>query len=72
MRRADVRDWHLRVGRGESTVAVRAGERLDERQALAALLLPSANNIAIMLARRTAGSVRRFVLLSMASLPAGG
>ena len=40
---------------------VRTGERLTERQALAALLLPSANNIAIMLARRTWGSVPNFV-----------
>jgi D-alanyl-D-alanine carboxypeptidase (penicillin-binding protein 5/6) len=59
----DVADWHRRVNRGESTVAVRAGERLTERQALAALLLPSANNIAIMLARHVSGSVSRFVKL---------
>jgi D-alanyl-D-alanine carboxypeptidase (penicillin-binding protein 5/6) len=57
----DVDDWHRRVAEDQSTVPVRAGERLTERQALAALLLPSANNIAIMLARRAAGSVRRFV-----------
>jgi D-alanyl-D-alanine carboxypeptidase (penicillin-binding protein 5/6) len=57
----DVADWHRRVAEDQSTVPVRAGERLTERQALAALLLPSANNIAIMLARRVAGSARRFV-----------
>ena len=57
----DVRDWHRRVARDESTVPVQLGERLTERQALAALLLPSANNIAIMLARKVAGSVSRFV-----------
>ena len=57
----DVDDYRLRVSRGESTVPVRLGEKLTERQALAALLLPSANNIAIMLARRTLGSVARFV-----------
>ncbi len=34
---------------------------LTERQALAALLLPSANNVAIMLARRVAGTVVAFV-----------
>ena len=56
----DVRDWHKRVNRDESTVPVRYGERLSERQALAALLLPSANNIAIMLARKVAGSVPAF------------
>jgi serine-type D-Ala-D-Ala carboxypeptidase (penicillin-binding protein 5/6) len=59
--RADVSDWHRRVARGESTVPVRAGEKLTERQALAALLLPSANNVAIMLARRVSGSVAAFV-----------
>ena len=37
------------------------GERLTERQALAALFLPSANNIAIMLARKVGGSVAKFV-----------
>ncbi len=45
----------------ESVVAVAAGEVLTERQALAALLLPSANNVAILLARRVAGSVPAFV-----------
>ena len=34
-----------------------AGERLTELQALQALLLPSANNIAIVLARRVDGTV---------------
>jgi D-alanyl-D-alanine carboxypeptidase (penicillin-binding protein 5/6) len=57
----DVLDTQARVEDDESTVAVTAGEVLDERQALAALLLPSANNIAIMLARRVAGSVNAFV-----------
>ena len=61
VRGRDVADWHRRVAQDQSTVAVRAGERLTERQALAALLLPSANNIAIMLARRVAGSLARFV-----------
>src|SRR6266542_5912903 len=45
----------------ESPVPVRAGEQLTERQALAALLLPSANNMAAMLARHVAGSVAAFV-----------
>jgi D-alanyl-D-alanine carboxypeptidase (penicillin-binding protein 5/6) len=56
----DVADWRRRVERGESTVPVRAGERLTERQALLALLLPSANNVAIMLARKVSGTVRAF------------
>ncbi|MEO9138845.1 MAG: hypothetical protein ABI345_07215, partial [Jatrophihabitans sp.] len=59
----DVNDRAWRVSRGESTVPVARGERLTERQALAALLLPSANNVAIMLARRVSGSVTKFVAL---------
>ena len=59
----DVADWQRRVARGESTVAVRLGERMTERQALLALLLPSANNVAIMLARKVSGTVRAFVAL---------
>jgi serine-type D-Ala-D-Ala carboxypeptidase (penicillin-binding protein 5/6) len=58
---ADVADTDRRRGRGESVVPVAAGERLSERQALQALLLPSANNIAVVLARWDAGSVDRFV-----------
>ena len=42
-------------------MSVVAGERLTERQALQALLLPSANNIAAVLARWDAGSADRFV-----------
>ena len=59
----DVADWQRRVGRGESTVPVRLGERMTERQALLALLLPSANNVAIMLARKVSGTVRAFTAL---------
>jgi len=40
---------------GDSLVAVAAGETMTERQALAALLLPSADNIAWILARWDAG-----------------
>jgi D-alanyl-D-alanine carboxypeptidase (penicillin-binding protein 5/6) len=46
----------------ESVVAVRAGEQLDERQLLEALLIPSGDNIARMLAEYEAGSVSRFVV----------
>lgn len=59
--RDDVADTAARRARDESLVPVRAGEVLTEREALAALLLPSANNVAIMLARRVAGSVAGFV-----------
>jgi serine-type D-Ala-D-Ala carboxypeptidase (penicillin-binding protein 5/6) len=46
---------------GDSLVPVVAGERLTERQALEALLLPSADNVAWILARWDAGSQARFV-----------
>ncbi|HVW81887.1 MAG TPA: D-alanyl-D-alanine carboxypeptidase [Mycobacteriales bacterium] len=58
---ADVADYEARRSRGESVVAVAAGERLSELQALQALLLPSANNIAAVLAAWDDGSVARFV-----------
>jgi D-alanyl-D-alanine carboxypeptidase (penicillin-binding protein 5/6) len=58
---ADVADTDRRRSRQESVVSIVAGERLTERQALHALLLPSANNIAAVLARWDAGSVARFV-----------
>jgi serine-type D-Ala-D-Ala carboxypeptidase (penicillin-binding protein 5/6) len=58
---ADVADTDRRRGQRESIVAVAAGEQLTERQALQALLLPSANNIAVVLARWDAGSVNGFV-----------
>ena len=40
---------------------MRVGEQLSERQALQALLLPSANNIAALLARYDAGGIAPFV-----------
>ena len=45
----------------QSVVAVQAGEQLTERQLLEALLIPSGNNIARMLAARVAGSETRFI-----------
>jgi D-alanyl-D-alanine carboxypeptidase (penicillin-binding protein 5/6) len=58
---ADVADTDRRRGQSESLVPIAAGEQLTERQALLALLLPSANNIAAVLARWDAGSEDRFV-----------
>jgi D-alanyl-D-alanine carboxypeptidase (penicillin-binding protein 5/6) len=58
---ADVADTERRRGHPESVVSIVAGEQLTERQALQAVLLPSANNIAAVLARWDAGSVDRFV-----------
>jgi D-alanyl-D-alanine carboxypeptidase (penicillin-binding protein 5/6) len=57
----DVADTYRRAGQDESVVPVAAGEQLTELQALQALLLPSANNIAAVLARWDAGSESRFV-----------
>jgi len=58
---ADVEDTRRRAAQDESLVPVIEGEELTERQALLALLLPSANNVAQMLARWSAGSVADFV-----------
>jgi D-alanyl-D-alanine carboxypeptidase (penicillin-binding protein 5/6) len=58
---ADVADTDRRRRQQESVVSIAAGEQLTELQALQALLLPSANNIAAVLARWDAGSEARFV-----------
>jgi serine-type D-Ala-D-Ala carboxypeptidase (penicillin-binding protein 5/6) len=58
---ADVADTDRRRGQEESVVSIAAGEELTELQAMQALLLPSANNIAAVLARWDAGSKGRFV-----------
>jgi D-alanyl-D-alanine carboxypeptidase (penicillin-binding protein 5/6) len=58
---AQVAEQGQRVSLDESTVPVRTGERLSERQALEALMLPSANNIAVLLAAHDAGSTAAFV-----------
>jgi len=57
----DVADTDRRRGHEESVVSIAAGEQLTELQALQALLLPSANNIAGVLAGWDAGSADRFV-----------
>jgi serine-type D-Ala-D-Ala carboxypeptidase (penicillin-binding protein 5/6) len=49
------------VRNGDSLVPVAAGETITERQALEALLLPSADNMAWILARWDAGSQAAFV-----------
>jgi serine-type D-Ala-D-Ala carboxypeptidase (penicillin-binding protein 5/6) len=58
---ADVADTDRRRRQQESVVSIAAGEQLTERQALQALLLPSANNVAAVLARWDGGSTDRFV-----------
>jgi D-alanyl-D-alanine carboxypeptidase (penicillin-binding protein 5/6) len=57
----DVADFIRRAAQDQSVLPVRSGERLTERQALIALLLPSANNIAEILARAVDGSRAAFV-----------
>jgi serine-type D-Ala-D-Ala carboxypeptidase (penicillin-binding protein 5/6) len=58
---SDVADTETRRRQDQSIVEVRAGEQLTERAALMAILLPSANNIAALLARQVDGSVGSFV-----------
>jgi D-alanyl-D-alanine carboxypeptidase (penicillin-binding protein 5/6) len=57
----DVLTYMTDAAEQQSVVLVAAGERLDEFQALEALLIPSGNNIAETLARWDAGSVTAFV-----------
>ncbi len=49
------------AARDESVVPVRAGEELSERQLIEALLIPSGNNIAQLLADLVAGGEARFL-----------
>jgi D-alanyl-D-alanine carboxypeptidase (penicillin-binding protein 5/6) len=58
---AEVEEERERVGLDQSTIEVRAGETLSERQLLEALMLPSANNIAALLAVHDAGGIAAFV-----------
>lgn len=58
---SDVASTETRRHDGQSVVDVRAGEQLTERQALMAILLPSANNVAVLVARQVDGSVAGFV-----------
>jgi D-alanyl-D-alanine carboxypeptidase (penicillin-binding protein 5/6) len=59
----DAADTARRLARGESVVPVTSGEVLTRDEALTAMLLPSANNVAAMLADRVAGDQARFVAL---------
>lgn len=58
---AEVAEEESRAALLESVLPVQTGERLTERQALQALLLPSANNVAALLAVHDAGTVAAFV-----------
>jgi D-alanyl-D-alanine carboxypeptidase (penicillin-binding protein 5/6) len=57
---SEAAEYPSQVADGDSLVAVAAGEMLTERQALEALLLPSADNMAWILARWDAGSQAAF------------
>jgi len=57
----DVEDTEARRHGGQSVIDVRAGEQLTERDALMAILLPSANNVSVLVARQVSGSVGAFV-----------
>lgn len=57
----DVKVYRADRAMGQSVVRVKDGEELTEREALEALLLPSANNVATLLADWDAGSQAAFV-----------
>lgn len=59
--KAEAAEWVADSQAGDSTVPVKAGEVLSEYQLLEALLLPSGDNIADLLARWDAGSLPAFV-----------
>ena len=56
----------------QSAIPVTAGEHLTERQALEALMLPSANNIARILARWDSGTIPAFLTQMNATATALG
>jgi D-alanyl-D-alanine carboxypeptidase (penicillin-binding protein 5/6) len=56
-----VADTETRRLQDQSIVEVSAEEQLTERDALMAILLPSANNVAVLVAREVSGSVAAFV-----------
>lgn len=53
--------YRAAIHSGQTLVAVASGERISERKALEAMLLPSGNNMARILARWDAGSISRFL-----------
>lgn len=57
----DVTTYQTEKAQGQSVFPVAAGEQLSEYQALEALLVPSGNNIAELLAAWDSGSVSTFV-----------
>ncbi len=58
---ADITTYQQDLATGDSVVSVQVGEQLSELQALEALLIPSGDNIASLLASWDAGSEAAFV-----------
>lgn len=58
---ADVQVYQSDKANGDSVARVSAGDKLTERQLLEALLLPSADNIATLIANQVASSEANFV-----------
>jgi D-alanyl-D-alanine carboxypeptidase (penicillin-binding protein 5/6) len=65
---ADVDIWNDVIAEGGSWAPVEAGTSMTEKQALEAMLLPSANNYAISLAKWSYGSTDAFVKAAKAWL----
>jgi D-alanyl-D-alanine carboxypeptidase (penicillin-binding protein 5/6) len=61
MTASDVAEWVYADSTDESNVGIKKGEVLSEYQLLEALLIPSADNVAVKLAEWDAGSVPAFV-----------
>jgi serine-type D-Ala-D-Ala carboxypeptidase (penicillin-binding protein 5/6) len=57
----EIANHQAEAARSESLINIKAGQTFTERQALLALLLPSANNMARILAAWDAGSVAAFL-----------
>ncbi|HEV8064132.1 MAG TPA: hypothetical protein VGP46_04835, partial [Acidimicrobiales bacterium] len=72
MTAADHQAWIAASEADDSNIEIQAGERLDERQLLQALIIPSADNIADYLAAWDAGSVKAFVAKMNAEVKALG
>ncbi|MGA8296023.1 MAG: hypothetical protein WB770_03160 [Acidimicrobiales bacterium] len=68
----DVTDYANDLALGDSTLKIALGEHLDEHQLLEALLLPSGDNIADLLARWDAGNLAAFVVRMNAEVRALG
>lgn len=58
---ADVAEYEKDRAAGDSVVRVKAGDKFTERQLLEALMLPSGDNIATLMAQQVAGSESAFV-----------